>query len=722
MERPALQLAYVLLVTLIVEGSRERSVCPSSYGFHPVLIVSLDGFRADYLERGLTPTIQALAESGVHAPYMKTSYPTKTFPNHYTAVTGTYPEFHGIVASTFFDPLLNATFKKGTEEALKSHWWGAEPIWNTLSNQGKKSAAYFWVGSDAEVDGRHPTYWFPYNESVPFEIRVDQVLEWLSMPEETRPSWVGLYFHEPDYAGHWSGAESQELSNQLMIVDIMMKRLLDGLEAQGLLSCINIIVCADHGMARSGNSFVVHLEKYVPNIQDVAMTYQGSFSRISPYDKSEATKLEIMNKLSCQNTFLRVYENEGLPTRYHYSNSPRIDDIVLDLDPGFLVRVDSNFSREGEHGYDNYFKKMNALFLASGPAFKHGLVMEPFQNIEIYNLMCLLAGVEPAPNNGTEGLLYYILKDPPADPVLPDEPAPAASDFPEGDLDALLHISGCDGDLQEPEDWLYSLEFSKSEEKSLRSYHLPWGIPHTGDLPAQLTLLYHSDHITAYSEALKMPLWTSYSVEGVGLGTPPSSWSSDVRLTANNTIKCSDYGHLAPEDIHMAPLFPPVMSEYGSLERIPYLVSNAVPLTRQSEERWSKLVNEFIPKWIVVGGPVNVIMGPVFDNNADSHVDDFTDFGIPEVPSDLFVVLTRCLQDVLSVNHCPHDHLDVLSFIYPLDEPVPNCLDDERYALEFSAKVRDVEMASGLTFYPDLAFRDRVTLEQRITSNLWPFN
>ncbi|XP_064119927.1 venom phosphodiesterase-like [Macrobrachium nipponense] len=172
----------------------------------------------------------------------------------------------------------------------------------------------------------------------------------------------------------------------------------------------------------------------------------------------------------------------------------------------------------------------------------------------------------------------------------------------------------------------------------------------------------------------------------------------------------------------MVPLFPPVMSENGSLKRVPYLVSNAVPVTNQSLERWSELMNELIPRWVVVGGPLNVVMGPAFDNDADSHVDDFTGFGIPEVPSDLFVVLTRCLKNVISVDHCPYDHLDVLSFIYPLDEPVSNCLDEERYALEFTAKIRDVEMATGLTFYPDLSFRDRVTLEQRITSNLWPLN
>lgn len=713
-------LALGVLPSIILARGQSFEGCPSEYGdMRPVLLVSIDGFRSDYLDRGITPTIQALADGGVTTSHMISSYPTLTFPNHYTIVTGTYPEHHGIIANNFYDPYFHQSFSISTNTTKEGKWWGAEPIWNTVTNQGKLSATYFWPGSEAQIGGKYPTYWYDYDGSTSFEERVDKVLEWLTLPAESRPSWISLYFSEPDHTGHGSGPASQEEEEQIMRMDRMIKRLLDGIEAARLTPCVNLIVVSDHGMAQSGEEYIINLLDYIPDLEHQAHFFPGAFVRIDPKDESEGVKLKMMEDLVCRRDEMRVFEREGLPTRFHFSNNRRIEPIVLDLDPGFTGETGYDFFLNGEHGYDNYFSLMNALFIASGPAFKKELRIEPFQNIELYNLMCLLSGVEPAPNNGTEGSLYHILTNPPDEPVLPKEDAPPSSMFPEGDLQPLLDIAGCEGDLEQPEEWLQSFNLSPDEEEALRSYHLPWGVPHSGDLPADLTLLHHQDHVTAYSRALRMPLWSSFSVNEVPSGTGSTPWSSDVRLNKENTITCQDYESL-PQNFTMHPLFPPAISQEGTLNRIPYMVSNAVPMNIHQEGLWEWLTEGLVLRWFASQGPLNVVLGPLFDEDADSLVDDFGKFSIPEVPSDMFAVVTRCKDRVTSINLCPDRSLDALTFIFPQYEAVSNCMDHFRYTLEFSAKVHDVELATGLTFYPDLAFHNRAAVTLRVNPELWP--
>ncbi|CAL4097065.1 unnamed protein product, partial [Meganyctiphanes norvegica] len=693
--------------------------CPAEYGFNPVLIVSLDGFRADYLERGLTPNIQALADMGVYAPFMKPSYPSITFPNHYTIVTGTYPETHGIIANSFYDPKFKKKFSYTKPIAREGRWWGAQPIWNTVNSQGGKSATYFWPGSGADIDGTHPNYWFPYNGSVSFEDRVDQVLDWVAMDYSERPSFISLYFNEPDHTGHDKGPESPEVNDQLMHVDGMIQRLTQGLMDQGHAGCVNIIIIADHGMATSGDGTSFKMTDYIANISDAAYTYPGAFSRINPKNKDPEVKFGMLEKLVCQEAMMRAYDREGLPTRFHFSNNPRIEDIVMDLEPGYSMDINtSDWSLNGQHGYDNYATVMNALFLAVGPAFQEALEVEPFQNIELYNLMCHLAGVDPAPNNGTQGSLDHILKSPPPRDPLTEENKPPTAEFPsKEELSNRLGISGCPGDLQVSEDWIYSLDVSEALQSELEQYHLPWGIPHSGDLPADLNLLHHGDYVTGYSSTLRMPLWTSFTISRSAQEVSVSEWSSDPRLTKDNTPSCASYDAL--KNVSMGPLFPHGHSKNSSLERVPYLVSNAVPMTSQVSMKWQELLVTKLNSWVMNYGGVNVVAGPIFDNNADSHPDDFTGIGeTPEVPSDLFVVMTRCKTHA-SPKMCPPSQLDAQAFIYPLEQRVPNCMEPAEYMLMFSSKVRDVELATGLDLYPNLEVHDRVRLLVRIHDTLW---
>lgn len=722
-------LGLVLMVTAIViiamavqpaETTTGKADCPVDYAAQPpVILISLDGFRASYRERGLTPVLQQLADEGVTAPFMKPSYPTVTFPNHYTIVTGLYPESHGIIANKFYDPEFQATFSLGSEESLLSRWWGGEPMWNTVTRQGLKSATYFWPGSDAPIGGQYPTYWFPYNTSVPYEDRVSQVLEWVTMPADERPAWITLYFDEPDHTGHQSGPDSDEVNAQLERMDGFIEMLVSGLTDVGLLDCVNVIVLADHGMASGGPSFVIQLEDYIPDVYDSAYTYTGAFTRIDPKDESDEVKYAMMKNLSCQRPDLRQYEKAGLPTRFHFSNNRRIEDIVLDLDAGRYGSVSSSWYNMGNHGYDNYFTAMNALFLARGPAFKVGVEVEPFQNIQLYNLMCYLVGVEPAPNNGTVGALNSLLLDPqPVEELNPEEP-PSASLYPDdAALLDRLGLSGCSGDLQQVEDWLSELNMTPEEQTEATSRHLPFGVPQTGNLSVDLTLLYQQDHVAAYSEELKVPLWSSFTLALAPEGSATAEWSSDVRLTANSTVTCQDYDQFGNGSVIMAPLFPPMFSSVSDLSRVPYIVSNALPSTEQQQRHWEELMQHLVLRWLGAG-QLNLVVGPVYDNNADSIVDNLTNMTrTPELPSDWFAVVTRCPSGG-AIDDCDPLSLDARAFIYPTVQAIDNCLENSEYALEFSSRVLDVQIATGHVFYPSLAYEERTRLETAVHSSLW---
>ncbi|XP_069945241.1 venom phosphodiesterase isoform X1 [Cherax quadricarinatus] len=503
----------------------------------------------------------------------------------------------------------------------------------------------------------------------------------------------------------------------------MIKRLIKSMDDYRITPCVNMIILADHGMAAAGSERVINLPEYIPNITTSAITFVGSFSRIRPRNDSEEVKMTFMDKLVGQKKEMRVYPKEDLPTRYHFSNNRRIESIVLDLDAGWTTNISYPDALEGQHGYDNFFTSMNALFIASGPDFKTQMETEPFQNIELYNLMCYLTGVTPSPNNGTFGSLHHILANPPAPPTLPPETKPPTSPYPTGDVKPFLDISECPRNFNVSMPWLGSLKMTEEQQNETEARHLPWGVPHSSSLPASITLLHHLDHVTGYSQVLKMPLWTSFTLQEV----PPSQnltemWSSDLRLNKTTTATCSSYFNLTTpmgENISMFPLFPPDFSVDESLPPLPFLVSNLVPGSAQLEAPWQVLMEELVPAWLDLYGPLNLLLGPVFDNNADSLPDNLENFSIPEVPSDLFAVVTRCKVNVTSIDLCPPNNLDAVSFIIPEEEVISNNLEDTAYLLEFSAKVHDVELVTGLTFFPALDFQPRTSLILRIQSQLW---
>lgn len=377
----------------------------------PVILISLDGFRNDYPEKTETPNLTALARDGVRADAMRPVFPSKTFTNHYTIATGLLPKHHGVVSNTMFDPELNAWFRIGDTGAVRNAaWWGGEPIWVTAVKQGQRSACFFWPGSEAAVGGIRPTYWKPYVHETPHEDRVAQVLAWLDLPADQRPSIITLYFSDTDDAGHRHGPDSPELKKAIREVDASVGRLLDGLTERGLRNTINMIVLSDHGMSAVDSSRVVYWDDALDN-RTVRSIEEGPILTINAPADSVPVYVERLNRLS---PHLKAYTNADLPARLSYTGHRRIPSIVALMDDGWTV---SRRNRRGgypisggTHGYDNAVASMQALFMADGPAFKDGARVDTVMNLDVYELVCHLLGLKPAQNDGSFDRIKDVLR------------------------------------------------------------------------------------------------------------------------------------------------------------------------------------------------------------------------------------------------------------------------------------------------------------------------
>jgi predicted AlkP superfamily pyrophosphatase or phosphodiesterase len=382
-------------------GSR---ALPAPSAPETVLLVSIDGFRYDYLDRYASPNLHRFAAAGVRAPLVPV-FPSKTFPNHYTIVTGLYPAHHGIVDNTIYDPVFDAVFRIGDSVAVgEARWWGGEPLWVTVQRQGRSAAAYYWPGSEAPIDGMRPRYWKHYDHAVPDSARVRQVLDWLTLAPPERPSFVTLYFSDVDGAGHRNGPDSPQVAAAVLHVDSAMGLLLDGLATRGLDDRVDVIVISDHGMSAISPDRAIALDDYVPAALVRRVVGGNPVVGIWP-----ATGMvdSVYGLLHGRDPHLAVWRKAEIPARFHYQDNRRIAPIMALADVGWSIALQHRDLVEhperyhgGTHGYDDTTAVMRALFLARGPAFRAGLVAPAFRNIHLYDLMAGILGVVPAPNDG----------------------------------------------------------------------------------------------------------------------------------------------------------------------------------------------------------------------------------------------------------------------------------------------------------------------------------
>lgn len=355
------------------------------------VLVGIDGFRADYLERGVTPRLAALAKNGATGP-MRPSFPTKTFPNHYAIVTGKRPDRNGIVGNSMIDPRRpGVMFSLGNAtQALDPFWWSeAEPIWITAERAGLRSATMFWPGSEVPFAGRRPADWLRYDQNVSNVQRVNTLIDWLRRPAPLRPAFATIYFDTVDTAGHRFGPDSAEVNAALAEVDTRIGELIDGAAKLGVI--LNLVIVADHGMRATDDSRVIQLDTLIDRASYIAVE-TGPYAAIEPVTGTDNRVAEALLKPHERMTCTR---KEDLPERLHWGKNARVAAIICIAHEGWTILAGPPAYpvKGGAHGYDNADPQMLAIFIASGPAFAKGARMEVFDNVAVAALLRAALGL-----------------------------------------------------------------------------------------------------------------------------------------------------------------------------------------------------------------------------------------------------------------------------------------------------------------------------------------
>ena len=353
------------------------------------ILISLDGFRADFLHRGMSPALSAFIEQGVSPQYMLPSFPSVTFPNHFTLVTGLYPESHGVVGNSFYDPELDEDFYyTDSSISMQSKWWSAEPIWNTLEKQGIKSAIHMWPGSEAHIDNMDPAIVDKFNRTEALNRKTDRILELLDLPDDggddKRPQFIAAYVPNVDSNGHKYGPNSTEVQDTIAEVDEMLGGLFAGLETRNLTNVVNVVIVSDHGMATTSTERLVQLEELVD--LDLVDRIDGWPSRgLRPKHPRDLQILEDQLQSAAPNYShaVEIYSRENMPERYHFSDNDRIAPLWVipktgwaivefpELDAQKALEEGEVYNPRGIHGYDHEHPLMRAIFLARGPSFAY---------------------------------------------------------------------------------------------------------------------------------------------------------------------------------------------------------------------------------------------------------------------------------------------------------------------------------------------------------------
>lgn len=402
-------LSLVLAVGLLFGApAQARETAP-----HLTILVSIDGFRADYLDRGDTPVIKALAEDGARAA-MRPSFPSVTFPNHYTLITGKRPDRNGVVGNTMVDP--NIPGETFTMKSLDPRWWSqAKPFWVSVEQQGQRAAAMFWPGSEVEIDGVRPSRWVKFDQKMPGEARVDQILTWLDTADGPPIAFSTLYFDIVDTQGHHHGPESPEVRAAAASVDAAIGRLVEGLKARGRFENTDIVIVADHGMAPLPAANRIVLDQVV-DVAKIDIVTTGAVTSIAP--KPGQKKAVEKALLGRSLPHMTCWKKNRIPARYHYGRNPRVPPIVCLSETGWYTTTAAAQNRPGRkpdtdggaHGFDPYDPTMQALFVAHGPSIKPGVVLPGFDNVDVYPLLAKVTGVKPEKVDGSLKVVGQALK------------------------------------------------------------------------------------------------------------------------------------------------------------------------------------------------------------------------------------------------------------------------------------------------------------------------
>ncbi|XP_057211302.1 venom phosphodiesterase 1 [Triplophysa rosa] len=717
--------------------------CPASFQKQPLLLVSLDGFRAEYLQTwsSLVPVLDKMRKCGTSTPFMQAGFPSKTFPNHYSIVTGLYAESHGLVDNNMYDPMFDASFNLSNSEKDNPRWYQGQPIWNTVRYQGLKAGTFFWPGSDVAINGTFPDIYMNYNGKVPFEERVLTVLKWLQLPQDRRPDFLTLYLEEPDKSGHSFGPVSGGLITALQGVDRLMGQLMNGLKQLNLHRCVNIIIIADHGMEETSCDRKEVLQEFVGNINHLYVT-EGPFGRIRARDKTHTLDAAaLVANMTCKRSEqqIKAYLKHHLPKRLHYANNKRIEDVAVLVQPRWLFerrQGSLTFCSGGDHGYDNDVYSMQAMFLSLGPKFLFQTEVEPFSNIELYNLMCDVLEITPSHNNGTHGSLNHLLLSPPHTPRHPEEQSPP-NRCPLISLEPT-HTLGCTCPALNGSNPNSQLNLTDAEVSESERHHMLFGRPRVLQTDVEYCILNHRGFISAYNIQTHTPLWSTFTLdkpaEGGSLSPVVSDClRADVRIPTNQSATCDQYSNAG--NITHAFLYPPNLNDSSEEQFDSLTLSNVVPMYPQFKRVWQYFQEVLLLKYAQQYNSIHVVTGPAYDYNSDGRVDSpeqierlVTGTSLP-VPTHYFAVLVSCEDVRQTVSECSTE-LQTLSFLMPhREENSESCANHqpesqwvEPLLWMHQSRVRDVEWITGLDFFQD-SFRpipELLRLKTRPTAAISP--
>ena len=390
---------------------------PAARKAHYVVLVSLDGFRWDYAKRDNAVHLLALGKKGVWAPEgMLPSFPSLTFPNHFTIVTGLYPEHHGLVANSFYDETRHARYAINDPKAVTDgSWYSGVPLWSLAESQGMRSACFFWPGSEAKIAGYLPTYYLHFDDKIDDEARIAQVLAWLQLPEDVRPHFITLYYSEPDHEGHEFGPDAPETHAAIHKVDDLVGKLKTGLDATGLP--IDLVVVSDHGMVKVQGGWIT-LDQ-LTNLEGI----DAAGPLMYPANDSDAER--IYAQLRHASPDFTVYRRKNVPADLHYNENPREGDPVVVATGPYAIRAHGppngkpdHAPTVGMHGFDPHtMPEMKASFFAAGPDILPGKTVKPFENVNLYPWLAHLLGLTPPKTDGSLNILAGTLRDGGAEPA-----------------------------------------------------------------------------------------------------------------------------------------------------------------------------------------------------------------------------------------------------------------------------------------------------------------
>jgi predicted AlkP superfamily pyrophosphatase or phosphodiesterase len=363
-------------------------------------MLSLDGFRPDYLNATDSPNLLRLAAAGARAEYMVSVFPSKTFPNHYSIATGLYVDHHGLAGNRFWDPARHQWYAIGDTLAVRDgSWYGGEPIWVTAEKQHVQSAIFLWPASEAAIEGVRPSRYkiFVHDDSVPMLARPDSLVAWLGLPACQRPHLLLGYIEVVDHAGHEAGPDAPLTRAAVREADSAVGRLWDGVQASAVRDSVTVIVVSDHGMANIDSvvdlAAAVKADSTAPKEQSAegpvaALWFDGDTARTR---RARAVLATLPHA--------HVYTRDELPARFH-ADVPGIGDLVAIADDGWAFGSPARPHTRGNHGYDPMQPDMHALFIAAGAGIRSGVVLSPFENVNVYPLIAHLLALVPARTDG----------------------------------------------------------------------------------------------------------------------------------------------------------------------------------------------------------------------------------------------------------------------------------------------------------------------------------